>query len=413
MRLAYLSEWFPPEPEGAPNWIARALRDRGFDVGVVTGVPHYPSGTPAAGYDWRSLRRETIDGFPVLRVPEFPSHDGSAARRIATFGSFALSSASLGARAIGEADVCLVYSSPATAALAAMVARRRFGVPYVLVIQDLWPDSMLFSGFLGEGLARRSLGAASHRFVDATYRGASHIAVISPGMKDALTARGVPEEKVSVVYNWVDEDVLGPRPASGVLRRKVGVPDSDFLMLFAGNQGEAQGLEAWVEAVGLLHDRPDVHLLLMGGGTRTSRLKGLADRIGVIDRVHFLPPVPVEQVSELTADADVGVVSLTDQPLFRITLPSKLQAALAQGKPVLCSVPGDGARIVTAAGAGWTAAPDDPSSIAAAVLQAASTGADGLAARGRAGRDYYLEHMSQEVGSGRLAEILRGAVKGP
>lgn len=412
MRLGYITEWFPPEPEGAPLWIAQAMRDRGFDVGVVTGIPHYPTGKPATGYTWHTRRRETVEGFPVLRLPEFPSHDRSAIRRIGTFGSFSASSALWGSRAIAGADVCLVYSSPATAALGAMVARRRFGVPYVLMIQDLWPDSMLSSGFISSGPVNRALASVAHSFVDATYQHASHIAVISPGMRSALLKRGVPDDKISVIYNWVDEAVLTPTPSEGELRRLAGLSEDDFILLFAGNQGEAQGLDAWVSALARLSGQSDTHLVLLGDGTQRAALREQAARMDVSDRVHFLSSVPIGEIPRLTADADFSVVSLKDDPLFRMTLPSKLQAALAQAKPVICSVPGDGATLVESAGAGWVATPDNPLSISKAIRQATVAGSAEIMARGRAGRRYYEEHMSRQVGSARLAEILERVARG-
>ena len=136
-RLAYVSQWFAPEPDGPATWIASAMRDEGFNVGVITGVPHYPSGVPAPGYRAYHRGIEEIDGHRILRLPEYPSHDRSAMRRITTFGSFALSASIHTSRAIGAADLCLVYSSPATAALPAVVANRRFGTPYVLLVEDL------------------------------------------------------------------------------------------------------------------------------------------------------------------------------------------------------------------------------------------------------------------------------------
>lgn len=410
-KVTLLTEWFPPEGRGFPLNIAQGIRDADMAVNVVTGVPHYPTGVPADGYPWRSRRCQTIDGFPVLRVPEFPSHDRSPLRRIVTFGSFALSSAAWGSRTIGQSDVCLVYSSPATAALAAMKAHRRYGVPYVLHIQDLWPDSLLSAGFELSGTLRRLLSGVSGRFVDAAYRGAAHVAVTSPGMRTALIDRGVPNEKVSVVYNWVEEGVLTPRPASGLLRRRLGLADADFVLLFAGNMGEAQGLDAWVEAVNLLQDLSNVHFVLVGDGTRRQGLVEMAER-GRRERIHFLHAVPLAEAAVLTADADVCVVSLTDVPLFQMTLPSKLQGLLAQAKPVISSVPGDGARVVETAGAGWTAKPDDAVSIAAVIRQASQQSREDLAERGRSGYAYYLEHMSRTVGSRRLAQILQDVADG-
>jgi glycosyltransferase involved in cell wall biosynthesis len=380
-----------------------------LDVGVVTGVPHYPTGQPVSGHSALDWTLGSIKGFRVLRVPEYPSHDASAIRRIATFGSFALSSAALASRTIGRADVTLVYSSPATSALPAMVARARYGTPYVLLIQDLWPDSIFATGFLNSGPVSAVAEPAVSAFVDASYRSASHICVITPGMRRTLIARGVPHDKVSVVFNWVDETELKPTPRAGALRHQLGLADRDFVAMFAGNAGEAQAMHAWITAMGRLVDLKDAHLVLLGGGTQRESLRAQASSIGVGAHVHFLDAVPAAQVPALAADADVSVVSLADRPLFEITIPSKVQACLAMASPIIASCAGDVAEAVQEAGAGWVARPEDPASIAEAIRAAYAAGPDERRRRGQNGNRYYMETMSRAIGSRRLAEVLRTA----
>lgn len=411
VRVAYVTQWFYPEPDGAPLWIAEALRDRGLEVGVVTGVPHYPSGVPEDGHRGTDFRFGTAKGFRVLRVPEYPSHDTSTIRRIATFGSFAVSSAALASRSVGRADVTLVYSSPATSALPAMVARERYGTPYVLFVQDLWPDTIFATGFLNRGPVRTVAERAVSAFVNASYRSASHICVITPGMRRALIARGVPEGKVSVVFNWVDETMLKPAPPAGTLRRRLGLADESFVAMFAGNAGEAQALHSWIMAMGRLTDLKDVHLVLLGGGTQLEDLREQAASIGVAEHVHFLEPVPAARVPALAADADVSVVSLADRPLFEMTMPSKVQACLAMASPIIASCAGDVAEVVWEAGAGWVARPEDPASIAEAIRTSYVAGPGERSRRGQNGYRYFLGTMSQEIGSRRLAEILRTAAQ--
>lgn len=410
LRVTLVTEWFPPEDVAVPSWIAHSLREQGLSVGVLTGVPHYPNGRPSAGYRATSWRLESLSGLKVLRVPEFPSHDNSTLRRMATYGSFAFMASVLGSRAVAGGDVSLVYSSPATPAFPAMVAKARFGTPYVLYIQDLWPDSMLETGFLGAEHGRALIGSAATAFVAASYRAASHICVISPGMRDALIERGVPSDKITVVFNWVDELALQPTPERGRLRSIVGLTDRDFVALFAGNAGEAQGLGAWVTAIASMTDLPHIHLVILGRGTQRQSLSDLAVRLGVSARVHMLDPVPIKDVPSLVGDADVSVVSLANRPLFKMTIPSKLQACMALGSPVVASCSGDAADLVREADAGWVALPEDSMSIALAVRAAESAGRSVRDSRGMAGRQYYLERMAREVGASTLASVLRRAV---
>lgn len=410
LRLAFVTQWFTPEGPGPPNWIPEALDQLGFQVGVVTGTPHYPEGRTFEGYRATGWRIERAGGLPVLRVPEYPSHDASAARRMVTLGSFAASSALLGVRAIGAADVSLVYSSPATSALAAMRARRKFGTPYVLYVQDLWPDSVYAAGAFASARGRWFADQTIGRFVDRSYALASHIVVISPGMKALLVSRGVDPAKVTVVYNWVDEDVIGPAPPAGHLRSALGLAESATVMLYAGNLGRVQGLAAWIEAMHVIRDMEDVHLAIIGDGIEKRDLITRATSLKLDTNVHFLDPVPATEISRMGSDADLGVVSLVDDPLFHVTLPSKTQALLAQAKAILNSAPGDAARLVVESEVGWTCRPGSADAIASMIREAVLAGHSEWVRRGQAGRRLYDEEMSREVGASRLAQILREAI---
>ncbi len=242
-------------------------------------------------------------------------------------------------------------------------------------------------------------------FVRSTYKHASAIAVIAPGMRQRLVDRGVPAEKVEVVFNWVDESIFHPAEPSGRLRAKLGVPAHALLFLYGGNIGAAQGLEAVVDAFLSMDD--DAHLVLVGDGIRK---RDLQTRASGASNVHFHDPVPVGEMTALQADADVLVVSLTGDTLFTITLPSKTQASLASGRPVLAVAKGDVARVVVAADAGATAAPGDAVDIARAARELAALTPTERASYGARAHTFYRAEMSQAVGAARLSALLDSAV---
>ena len=184
LRVTLVTQWYPPEPAQQPEWIADALAADHCDVNVLTGVPNYPNGVVAPGYRAWQRSREVLNGRVVTRTPLYPSHDSSSLRRILNYASWALTAALWGGRAFASSEVSLVYSSPATAALPAMWQRRRRGVPYVMIVQDLWPDSIFSSGFLRRPSVRRVVEPIVNAFVNRTYRNASGVVVISPGMAD-------------------------------------------------------------------------------------------------------------------------------------------------------------------------------------------------------------------------------------
>ena len=375
---------------------------------VVTANPNYPTGRVYDGYKSAGRTREVYRGFTVQRCPVFPSRDSSALKRLATYGSFAASSSWYGRRILASAHVTLVYSSPALAATAAITARILHGTPYVLWVQDLWPDTIFATGFLQAGPTRKLAEWLVGGFTQTAYRLASHVAVITPGMRDLLLERGVPEDKVSVVYNWVDEEVMRPVPPTGNMRRNLGIPDTDIILMYAGGHGLAQRLQSWVTALAQVRDLPDLHLVFVGEGPEKAGLVELATSLH-LRNAHFLPRVDRSEVVGLIAESDAQVISLADDPLFGITLPSKTQSSLACAKPIVASLRGDLAEILRQAQAGWVADPENPESIAAIMRKAHQAGREGLQRMGDRGRDYYLQHMSEETGGTALAAIVRDA----
>lgn len=404
--LAFVTQWYPPEPADVPESIARALHGCGIQVQVLTGIPNYPTGRVAPGYQASRPVSEARGELRVRRAPLYPSHDSSTLRRMLNYVSWALSSSVFGQGVLRRADVALVYSSPATAALAPMVARLLWGTPYVLLIQDVWPDSIFASGFVngrGGAIIRRLVEG----FVRRTYSGAEHIVVISPGMIDLLEARGVERDKMSLVYNWLPESEARslPQDSHPSLSELLGISNNERIFLYAGNHGHAQALDALVKAF----DRAETsggHLVLMGDGVQKRQLQEIARQMA---RVHFLPPVDRGEATRLTRTADVHVVSLAAEPLFSVTMPSKVQSGLAAGLPMLVVAGGDPARTVVDAGAGVAAEPGNPRSIALAARSLLDLPDDALASMGQRGALTYERDMAREVGAPRLAAIIENA----
>jgi glycosyltransferase involved in cell wall biosynthesis len=213
-----------------------------------------------------------------------------------------------------------------------------------------------------------------------------------------------------VVYNWADEKVMQPTEPEPGLRARLGLSDDDFLLMYAGNHGPAQRIDVVIDAVAQLTDLPDVHLVLVGDGVEKDGLMARAARSRP-GRVHFLNPVPPDRLAARMAAADLHLVSLADKPLFRITLPSKVQSILACGQPVLACAPGDAARIVRDAGAGFAAPPGNAASLAEVIRLARETPRSRLRAMGRAGRHHYLTQMSEASNVQVLADLLTDAVR--
>jgi colanic acid biosynthesis glycosyl transferase WcaI len=397
MRILLLNQWFHPEPSVKGLPFARALRDLGHEVEVVTGVPNYPDGHVYPGYRVRPYARETMDGIPINRMPLYPSHNRSAIGRATNYISFALSAA-VGVLLAKRSDVAYVFHPPATIAFPAIVLKLLRGVPFVLDIQDLWPDTVAATGMVGSPRALALL----RWFCAIGYQQAARIVVPSHGFKAALQARGVSADKIDVILNWCDEPALlrgEPTPPRSA--------DGRFEVVFAGTMGAAQGLDAVLGAATiLLGSAPRVRFTFIGGGIDVDRLRARVTAESLTN-VRFVERQSMEKISGFLSSADALLVHLKDDPLFRITIPSKTQAYMALGKPIVMAVAGDAATLVNDARCGITCVPGSPESIAGAVLQLAALTQDERFEIGRNGARFYQQQLSMAVGVREFEGVLR------
>jgi lipopolysaccharide/colanic/teichoic acid biosynthesis glycosyltransferase/glycosyltransferase involved in cell wall biosynthesis len=402
MKILLLTQWFEPESTFKGLTFAKDLAVRGHEVQVLTGYPNYPGGKLYPGYRIRPWMRERMDGIDVLRVALYPSHDGSGLRRALNYLSFFLAAAVFGTALIRTPDVIYVYHPPITVGLAAIVIGFIRRAPFVYDIQDLWPDTVAVTGMLSSPRALAFLG----RLCTFVYRRARHIVVLSPGFKEELLHRGIPSSKITLIYNWCDERALqnsgGPvSPLAGTGR---------FAILFAGTMGRAQGLESVLRAAQICQTAvPSAQFFFIGGGTERLRLERMATGLQ-LDNVEFLQRVPMQAMGRILASSDAAMVHLKDDPLFRITIPSKTQAYLAAGKPVLMAVLGDAADLVRRSRAGVLCEPDNPQSIADAVKELVGSGPECLAEMGNNGRAFYDCELSLARGVERFEGVFMAAV---
>lgn len=399
-RILLLTQWFDPEPTFKGLVFARELVQQGFEVEVVTGFPNYPGGKVYSGYKVKWLQREVIDGVHITRVPLYPNHDQSAVKRVLNYVSFAASSLFYCLFMAKRANVLYAYHPPLTVGITASILRLIRRIPVVYDIQDMWPDTLRVTGMLNNPSALRVVGAVC----DWVYRRVDRIVVLSPGFKRLLLQRGVTEAKLCVVYNWADEASLAT-PEGQV---QAAFPAKDqFRILFAGNMGKAQALDTVLQAAELLQQRGSrVCWIMLGGGVEVARLKSEAAR-RKLTNLLFLPPVPMAQVGAYLKAADALLVHLRKDPLFEITIPSKTQAYMAVGKPLLMAVDGDAADLVKQSGGGVVAESENPEALAASAERLANTNAEGLAAMGEQAQVFYQRHLALAVGVRRFGELFR------
>ena len=399
-RVLLITQWFDPEPTFKGLVFARELVNQGFDVEVLTGFPNYPGGKVYPGYSIKLLQREVIDGVEITRVPLYPNHDQSAIKRVLNYASFAASVLFYGLLMARRADVIYAYQPPLTVGISATLIRLLRRMPVVLDIQDMWPDTLRATGMVSSPIALNTVAAVC-RWV---YRHVDRVVVLSPGFKQLLMERGVPASKVDIIYNWADEKSLAT-PA-GFLPAAFPGPEQ-FRIVFAGNMGKAQALDVVLDAAVLLRGRSSrVCFVMVGGGVEVSRLQRRAIELQLAN-VVFLPPVPMAEIGTLLKAADALLVHLSRDPLFKITIPSKTQAYMTMGKPLLMAVEGDAANLVSMSGGGVTAESENAESLAIAAESLEKLSVAECIAMGKNAQAYYFEHLALTIGVGKFGKIFQ------
>lgn len=399
-KILLLTQWFEPEPTFKGLTFAKELKTQGFDVEVVTGFPNYPGGKVYSGYSIRWFQREVFDGIIVNRVPLYPSHDRSTIKRIMNYVSFALSSLVYIIFFTRRVDIIYAYHPPLTVGLTAAIYKLIRRSKMVLDIQDLWPDTLRATGMINNRNALSIIGWVAQL----TYRISDRVVVLSEGFRNRLISRGVTKEKIEIIKNWADEDKLN---SATEIKRYASDDERYFNILFAGNMGRAQAIEYVLEAADILAKKnSSVRFILLGRGLELEKLKEEA-KLHKLNNVIFLPAVEMEKVGGYLRAANALLVHLRDDELFEITIPSKIQAYMAIGKPILVAVKGEAANMVNEARCGVIAKPENPISLANAAIKLESMTKDELHLIGENGKEYYLRELSIQVGVSKFVKLFK------
>ncbi len=399
-RLIFLTQFYDPEPAYKGQAFAEAVRDLGYDVEVVTGFPNYPGGKVYKGYRIRPWHRGTQNGVRVTRLALCPSHSASKFWRIINYVSFFISAFLYLCFTARGASLVYVYNPPLTVGLAAAASRVMHRCPVIVDVHDLWPDTLPATGMISNPRILRWVDRAASWM----YRRVQFIILHTNGFRETLLNKGVPADKMQSVIGWTNEYSLSKTRPDG-LQRLEAMPG--LKLLYAGNMGPAQALEAVIDAAALLQQSGQakvVSFCFMGEGISRQKLESKALELN-LNNVVFLPRVEPEKVGFFLDAADALLVHLRADPLFEITLPSKTQAYMYAGKPILMAVNGEATGLITTANAGVVATPENPNSIANAVAVLSDLSSTERYKMGQRGRDYYLSKLSMKIGMERFEEI--------
>ncbi|CAN5343292.1 hypothetical protein BH18ACT12_BH18ACT12_23230 [soil metagenome] len=260
-------------------------------------------------------------------------------------------------------------------------------------------------------LTDERLVRALRRLEQLVYARAAHILVPTEEARTHIVSRGVPMRKISVLPNWADPSDYEADPASRAKASQVIDAPNCFVVTYAGNLGRVQGLDSVLEAARRLRYRQDIAWRIAGAGSDGPRLERLAREMH-LDNVRFLGRLPSTEMPALFAESDALLVHLRSGPLADLVVPSKTQAYLAAGRPIVMASRGPAARIVEAAGAGLIVPPDDPERLAGAVAQLSAVPASERQEIGDRGRSYAKEHYSRSKLMSDLESLLAAVAVG-
>ena len=368
--------------------MALAAVNLGHDVTMVCGS--YGLGNTGINQPFKNGRRSgLVDGFKVIEFDLTYSNNDNFISRTLSFLRFALRSIRIAL--FSQYDLIFATSTPLTAGIPGVFARWLRGKTFIFEVRDLWPELPKAMGVISNPLI-----LALMSFLEwVSYRSAHRLIGLSPGICEGIVQKGVKKSRVKLVPNGCDLNIFSSKP----LRNYpiTGISDNDFVAVFTGTHGPANGLDAVLDAAKVLIESKykKIKILLIGDGKLKSSLKKRAYDEN-IENVIFMDPVPKAELASIMTRANIGMQILADVPAFYFgTSPNKFFDYLASGLPVLNNYPGWLAEMINEFDCGYTINPNDPQAFANALLDA-SQNSEKLASMGKNSKKLAIEKFDRK-----------------
>lgn len=389
MNLLVVTQYFWPE-NFLINNLTKGLVERGHNVTVLTGSPNYPHGKFFDGYGYFNQQQEYY-GVKVLRVPLVPRGTGKGLRLILNYFSFALSATLFGPLLCkGKFDAIFVFEpSPITIGIPAIILKSIKVAPILFWVQDLWPESLAATGAVKSKYLLLLIG----KLVKFIYKRCDKVLIQSKAFLDSVVQQGGNPDDIFYFPNSAESvfDVMLPATENPQLSR------GEFKIMFAGNIGAAQDFGTIIAVAKMLQSYKDIHWIIAGDGRMKEWAETEVMHRGLSGNFHFIGQHAVEAMPALLIKADALLVTLKKEPIFALTVPSKIQSYLACGKPIIAALDGEGASIIEESGAGFACPAEDPDAFAHAVLKMYKISNDERLKMGIRGREYYETNFDRNT----------------
>ena len=379
MKILVITQYFYPETFRV-NSLCVELVNRGHEVTVLTGFPQYPEGKIYDGYSFHKDYEHEWQGVAIERMKVLPRGKTPIGMLLNCL-TFVIEGKKWVKRCTERYDAIYVFDvSPVTVGLPAVEYKKKFGTPIFFNVQDLWPENVE----VVLGIHNKLMIGQINKIVDRIYSASDKILCSSNGFVENIQSRGVPAEKLVFWPQFCDEPDF-----TNAMKPEI-YSDNDFKIVFAGNIGEAQGLDLLFDVAVLLKDRDDIKIYLVGDGRARKRLEEKARR-EKLDNIIFVGKVSVSEADRFIHFADCAYLSFKDNALFDMTIPAKLQSYLACGTPVLAVAGGESRDIVMKNGCGCYCE-RNAEKIIASIEQLRADPQERLSMRCRA-KTYYRNHF--------------------
>ena len=391
MKILIVTPHFWPE-NFRINDFAFEFVNRGHEVSVLTAVPDYPHGQFHEGYNIYKNNREVINNVKIFRAPLIPRGNGSGIRLAINYLSLIIGSILTAINLLKfNYDIVFVYQpSPITIGIPAILIKKFKRIPMVFWVLDLWPESI----YAASSAKSRIFEYFLLPIVKLVYYYSDELLVSSEGYIDSIVKKGIPRSKISFFPQW-SEDIKPPKVNNPI--NLPNIPSGAFIIMFAGNIGEAQNFDTILSAAKLLIYNRKIHWVVLGDGRKSNWVKQKSVELGISGNFHLLGRFPVEAMPDYFSKAHIMLLPLKNEHIFSLTIPAKLQSYFANKKPVLALISGISAKIINDTNSGFVCSPDSPSDIVKAVKKAYDLPVAELTKMGENAYEYYQNNFNREI----------------
>ncbi len=391
MKILVIGQYFYPE-QFRINDVVKALVDFGHNVTVLTEYPNYPNGDIYEGYGFNIAYESIIFGAKIVRLKARPRLTGKINLALNYLSYWKM--ANHWVKKIGK-QFDLIYScqtSPVFMCLPAITAKKKFDIPFVVNVQDMWPESFMAVMHTDNKLIYKFLETISNR----VYKNADKLLCSSKSFIDILRGRGINQNKLIYWPQFAEDIDTASYPCPTEFQTK-------YRFVFTGNVGEAQGLDKILKTAELLKDNKEVGFYLIGDGSDKQRLKEIASDKG-LSNVFFIDKKPITIIPQYIKNASAGILTLAENILSKITVPAKLQMYMACGCPVICMIKGEAGEVVDDAKCGIVLDQNNAEKLANAITKFIESDESVIELYKTNGEKYAKEHFDKRMLLNKLNE---------